>query len=190
MVYLLKDIMLDKSHVISNNDINDAQWSSHKTLPHSPSVGKMIFETYNITNGGNSLLTISSNPNSEGFTSSVSLCIDTTPGGTLWGAKTGCSITTNNTSNYNRIDYFYHTIVDYKTKTITIVNAITGLICKVINIAGYIDNFVKTGNAYIGFIAGIRTINPDVQSFKHRLKVDVETDLYSHLILQHLYLRY
>lgn len=182
MAYLLKDIMLDKSHVISNNDIDYTQWSSHKTLPHSSSVGKMIFETYNITHGGDSLLSFSSNPNSEGFTSSVSLCIDTIPNGKLLGYTTGCGIITNNTSNYNNIDYFHHTIVDYKSKTVTLINAMTGMIYKVINIAGYIDNYIKTGPAYIGFIAGIKTINPDVPSFKYRPTVEVETDLYSHIL--------
>lgn len=183
MAFLLKDIMIDNT-VVSNNDIILKYWMyPQKTLPHSVSVGKMVFEMCCVSNSGNQLFMISSNPNNkEMFDSKVSLCADIIPNGTFYGYTTGCSVITNNTTNYNSVDYVFHVIIDYTTKTLTLVNAITGLVWRVISIAGYIDNYIKIGPAYLGFAFGIKTVNPDVASFKHRLKIDVDTDLYSHIM--------
>ena len=181
MAYLLKDIMFDKS-TVSNNDIIIKVWMyPPKTLPHVITGGKMVFEMCCNDSSSNNFFMISSNQNNtESFDSGISFCVDINQGGAFWSYKTGCSVITNNIANYNSVDRVSHIIIDYTTKTLTLVNAITGLVWRVISIAGYIDNYIKTGPAYLGFSIGVSTINPDVASFKHRLKIDVDTDLYNH----------
>lgn len=126
-------------------------------------------------------MSISSNANTtEFYNSSTCISLDCAALG-FWGYRSGSSVITSSSANRNSINGYNHIVIDYFNKTMTVINAITNNIVVKFNIAGYVNNFLSSGVAYIGF-AAVQTVNPDIQSFKYKPNTDYDIDLYSHIL--------
>ena len=101
----------------------------------------------------------------------------------LYGYTSGISILTNNKTNMNTVNEFYHILFDGVNKRFTVFNPIKQVIVVDIDISSLINYVLNTkASFYFGFRSGngmTSIVNPDVESFKYPPFISYDNDLYT-----------